>query len=233
MHSIQYGSKSLCFELKQSDRKSLSIEVHPDNSIKVIAPLTSSLEEIKKVVLKRSRWIVKQQNYFEQFLPRTPKHEYVSGETHFYLGKAHLLKIRSGHENTVKLKGGCFVVSLKGDYAELLVKNLLAEWYFKHAERKFYDIADEVFKKFKSYDIEKPQLQIKRMKNRWGNCRPDGTIILNPEIIKAPSKCIEYVITHELCHLIFFSHNKAFYDLLSQKIPNWEKWKLRLEQTLS
>jgi len=92
MHSINYGTKELFFELKQSNRKSLSIEVYPDNSIKVLAPLKSSLIDIKKVVLKKSRWIIRRQNYFEQFLPKTPEREYVSGETHYYLGKGYLLK---------------------------------------------------------------------------------------------------------------------------------------------
>lgn len=233
MHSINYGTKELFFELKQSERKSLSIEVYPDNSIKVLAPIKSTLVEIKKVVLKKSRWIIKQQNYFEKFLPKTPEREYVSGETHYYLGKGYLLKIRPGTENSVKLKGGCFNVEYYGKNSQEITKNLLAKWYYQHAEKKFYALADVVFNKFKEFEIEQPNLEIRRMAKRWGSCQKNGKITINPEIIKAPTKCIEYVIIHEMCHLVQFNHNKKFYNLLSQKMPNWERWKNRLEQNLS
>ncbi len=233
MHSINYGTKELFFELKQSERKSLSIEVYPDNSIKVLAPIKSNLAEIKKVVLKKCRWIIKQQNYFEQFLPKTPEREYVSGETHYYLGKGYLLKIRPGAKNSVKLKGGCFNVTYHGENSQEITKNLLAKWYYQHAEKKFYALADMVFQKFKEFEIEQPNIEIRRMAKRWGSCQKNGKIIINPEIVKAPTKCIEYVIIHEMCHLVQFNHNKKFYNLLSQKMPNWERWKNRLEQNLS
>ncbi|WP_417875064.1 M48 family metallopeptidase [Xanthomarina gelatinilytica] len=233
MHSINYGTKELFFELKQSERKSLAIEVYPDNSIKVLAPLKSTLPEIKKVVLKKSRWIIKQQNYFEQFLPKTPEREYVSGETHYYLGKGYLLKIRPGTENKVKLKGGCFNIEYCGENPQQITKNLLAKWYYQHAEKKFFYVAEGVFQKFKEFEIEQPILEIRRMSKRWGSCHKSGKISVNPEIIKAPTKCIEYVIIHEMCHLVQFNHNKEFYNLLSQKMPNWEKWKNRLEKNLS
>ena len=71
------------------------------------------------------------------------------------------------------------------------------------------------------------------MENRWGSCTSNGKIIINPEIIKAPTKCIEYLIIHEMCHLIIRSHNKAFYMMLSQKMPDWKRWKNRLEEMLA
>ncbi|MAO15933.1 MAG: metal-dependent hydrolase [Muricauda sp.] len=233
MHSINYGTKELFFELKQSERKSLAIEVYPDNSIRVLAPLNSSFKEIEKIVIKKSRWIIKQQDYFEQFLPKTPEREYVSGETHYYLGKGYILKIRQGIENRVKLKGGCFYVELVGKNSPQITKNLLAQWYYQHAEKKFFAIVDKVFLKFKEFKLEKPTIEIRRMPKRWGSCHKNGKIFINPEIIKAHTKCIEYVITHEMCHLVEFNHNKEFYNILSQKLPNWKRWKNRLEQTLS
>lgn len=233
MYSINYGKKELFFELKQSSRKTLSIEVHPDNSIKLIAPQNATFKEIEKVVIKRARWILKQQDYFQQFLPRTPDYEYVSGETHYYLGKGYLLKIRPGTENKIKLKGGCFCVEYRGVDSSQITKNLLTKWYYEHAEKKFRAISNEVFQRFIEFDIENPIIEIKRMSKRWGSCQKNGKININPEIIKAPIKCIEYVFVHEMCHLVHFNHNKQFYNLLSQKFPNWEKWKSRLEQDLS
>ena len=70
------------------------------------------------------------------------------------------------------------------------------------------------------------------MNNRWGSCTNNGKMILNTELIKAPRPCIEYVIKHELCHLVYRNHTKAFYELLSNEMPEWEKWKNKLEQIM-
>ncbi|MBC7383778.1 MAG: M48 family metallopeptidase [Bacteroidia bacterium] len=77
------------------------------------------------------------------------------------------------------------------------------------------------------------QLSIRSMPTRWGSCTTIGKIILNPELIKAPKGCIEYVIIHELCHLIHRNHTQKFIDLQSKEMPGWEKWKMKLEKLLA
>ena len=232
MNSVVYGSRTIDFTVKRTVRKTLAIEVHPDSSVQLIAPEESSLEDIKKKLVKRGRWIVKQQAYFESFLPLTPVREYVSGETHLYLGKRYLLKVQKGNENTVKLRGGKIEVVGKLVQEEK-VKKALAAWYYKHAKKRFANTLALAVKKFADHRIETPTMEIKRMRKRWGSCTPAGKLILNPELIKASSKCIEYVIVHELCHLIIPAHNKEFYTLLSEKMPDWEKWKDRLERMMA
>lgn len=229
---VNYGNILLEFFIKRSARKTLAIEVYPDLSIQVIAPIASTINDIKEKVLKRGRWILKQQSYFEQFLPRTPQREYVSGESHLYLGKKYLLKIRESQKQEVKLKGGELMVYVPKTSDSFLVKKQLAKWYYNHAQKRFSSCIDDSLEKFSKYDLTKPPLVIKRMSKRWGSCTPNGQIILNPEIIKAPSKCVEYVVIHELCHLVHQNHSRQFYDLQREIMPDWEKWKSRLERTL-
>lgn len=233
MHKIQYGSQEIFYELKRSNRKTLGIEVHPDSSVHIIAPIDSSFHDIEQKVEKRAKWIVKQQAYFEQFLPRTPERKYVSGETHYYLGKSYLLKVSSGIENNVKLKAGKLEVVCKGKINQEVVKKLLAHWYYIHAEKKFNSIAIEAYSKFKEYDFLMPHLEIRRMTKRWGSCNTTDRVIINPEIIKASSKCIEYVLIHEMCHMVVTNHNKEFYRTLQTVMPTWRKWKDKLENRLS
>lgn len=233
MHKIKYGSQEIFYELKRSNRKTLGIEVHPDSSVHIVAPTASSFNDIEQKVEKRAKWIVKQQAYFEQFLPRTPERNYVSGETHYYLGKSYVLKVSLGTENQVKLKAGKLEVVCKKEIKQEQVKKLLAHWYYVHAEKKFNAIAIEAYSKFKEYDFKMPNIEIRRMTKRWGSCNTIDTIILNPEIIKASSKCIEYVLVHEMCHLVIANHNKKFYNTLTSVMPNWEKWKDKLEQKLA
>ena len=231
MHSVQYGTKTIEFQIRRANRKTLAIEVHPDSTVLLIAPHETTIEDLKAKVTKCAKWIVKQQEYFEQFLPHTPSREYVSGETHYYLGKRYILKVISEDSNAVKLKAGQIMVYTTNP-SPIKVKSLLAAWYYNHAKNKFEAVLQEVKPKFQQDELSIGNLQIQRMKKRWGSCTPNGKITLNPELIKAPAKCIEYVIIHELCHIKVPNHSKAFYNLLEEKIPNWEKWKMRLEKIM-
>ncbi len=232
MHQVKYGTKIIDFQISRTNRKTLAIEVHPDSTVQLVAPENSTLSDIKEKVVKRGRWILKQQYYFEQFLPYTPVREYVSGETHYYLGKRYVLKVVKNKDKTVKLRGGKLLVFTPNtDFRK--VRALMASWYYEHAKRKFQLTLDEAILKFKKEDIDITRFDIKRMKNRWGSCTSSGVVTLNPELIKAPSKCIEYVILHELCHLVIPNHRKEFFNLLDKKMPNWKKWKNYLERTLN
>lgn len=107
------------------------------------------------------------------------------------------------------------------------------QWYRKKAKIKFAEIAEPLIQKFKKYNIEITGLYIQDMPTRWGSCTPKGKIILNPELMKAPKPCIEYVIIHELCHLVYHDHTKKFIDLQTKEMPDWKKWKNKLKRLLA
>lgn len=231
MEVLQYGTTSLAYELIYMERTTLSIEVHPDLEVKVLAPLASEKAAIEKKVLKKASWIIKQREYFAAFLPRTPEREYVSGETHLYLGKRYLLKVREADKEEVKLKGGSINVYCKSVSSQK-ARHLLTAWYSQHATRVFQKHFENALLAFKRFNLEKPELTYMRMSKRWGSCTKQGKIILNPELIKAPTRCIDYVIYHELCHLIEPNHNSSFYKLQEEMFPENTYWKSRLEEVM-
>lgn len=233
MPDLNYGTQTIRYCLTAAERKSMAIEVHPDLSVHVIAPQSTALEEVEKKLLKRATWILKQQQYFAQFLPRTPKREYVSGETHLYLGRRYQLKVEKGEKESVKLISGKLRVSQTTVSDSSKTKDLLNQWYYLHAERVFSSLYDECVTKFANQLEAAPPLEIRRMKNRWGSCTPKGRIILNPELIKSNTNCIRYVIIHEMCHLIEPNHNSRFYELQTKMMPQWEYWKNRLEMIMA
>ena len=104
--------------------------------------------------------------------------------------------------------------------------------YRQRANIKFLEYAKPIVEQFFVYGVKPKSLSVKKMDKRWGYCTTDGHISLNPRLICAPRCCIEYVITHELCHLIYRNHNKEFYALLAKEMPHWEKWKNKLEKIM-
>lgn len=228
--SIQFGSKKIDFQVEYSTRKTLGITVTPNLDVLVKAPIDSSLDKIKEKILKKAAWIIKQQSFFLSFQPKTPARKYIGGETHLYLGRQYLLKIEPSKKDSVKLKGKFIEVHTSD---KLKVKSLVKEWYLLHAKSKFKEIAQPLIDKFKKHKIEPDSIVFREMPTRWGSCTPKGKIILNPELIKAPKGCIEYVIIHELCHLIHHDHTQKFIDLQTKEMPDWEKWKMKLENLLA
>lgn len=232
LEKITYGSQTINFELTYSDRKTLGITVNPDLSVQVKAPNDAKREKIFEKVEKRASWILEQKQFFLSFEPRRKEYLYKSGESHYYLGRRYRLKIVEGHAEAVFYKGRYLRVETK-NRAPQNIKKLLQEWYRERAKIKFAEYAEPLIQRFKKYDVEPKELYIQNMKYRWGSCSAKGNIILNPELIRASKPCIEYVIIHELCHLIHRNHTKEFFRLLSQEMPDWQKWKEKLEREMA
>jgi len=226
--SITYGKESIDFDVLYIPRKTLEIAVHPDKQVVVTAPIGTGWVDIEKRVKKRARWINRQITYFRQYEPRTTARNYVSGETHLYLGRNYRLRTAAGETNEVKLLQGRMFVTLREVKAEK-VKECLESWYREKALEKFPEVCEQCIKPFMRMGFEHPKLRIRRMRKRWGSLSKRGTLTLNLKLIHAPKECIEYVITHELCHLKFHDHSPGFYKLLERTMPDWERRKRRLE----
>ncbi len=227
---VRFGNKEIIYTIEWRPRKTMEIRVFPDKSVRVRAPQDAGLEKIRQKVRKRAPWILRQQRFFENYLPKTVARRYVNGETHLYMGRQYLLKIVDAPHNRVRLKGKFLIVET---IDRNNVKSQVEKWYAQHARKKLTEIFHEIAPRFNFLGVKLNGLIIRRMQTRWGSCSPKGNITLNPELIKAPRGSIEYVIIHELCHLVHPHHGKEFYALQSRLMPDWEKWKNILEKKLA
>lgn len=226
---LNMGEVQLPYTLIYAERKTLGISVNPEGSVWVKAPLTTTMEQIEQKLQKRAGWIIRQQQFFQSFGEVTPKRRYISGESHLYLGRQYMLRVTEGKRNEVRYRGHYFEVECTNKDK---VESLMNEWYNARAKLKFPEIAEPILQKFESYQVSPKGLYIQQMKYRWGSCTRSGKIILNRELIKTPRPCIEYVIVHEMCHLVHPNHTKEFYHLLEKIMPDWEKWKNKLERVM-
>ncbi len=227
---FQFGSKKIHFHLSFSNRKSLGITITPDMEVLVIAPKNTPVEKIKEKLKSKAAWIIKQQGFFLSFHPRMPRRKYVSGETHLFMGRQYRLQVKSGNQDQVKKSGWLLEITAKD---RTKVGRLLKQWYRERAQEKFAEIALPLIHRFKTFQVNPMGFSLQEMPTRWGSCTAKGKIILNPELVKAPKGCIEYVIIHELCHLIHRDHTQKFVDLQSKMMRDWEKWKSKLERLLA
>ncbi len=229
--TISYGKTEIDYKLLMMDRKSLEIAVHPDKSVVVKAPSNATLEAIEEKVKKRARWIKRQIAYFNHFAPRTPERKYVGGESHLYLGRKYRLKIEVSDNDKVLLKNGYFFIQSTSDQPEH-IKELMDSWYKKRANIHLEKIFGDCWEAFKKGDFNKPLLKLKKMEKRWGSLSRKGQLTLNVNLIKTPRECIEYVVIHELCHLIHHNHGIEFYKILDRAMSDWIKRKHKLEMAL-
>lgn len=230
-YRVNFGSEKILFSLEFRNRKSLGISVHPDLSVLVVAPTGQSLDKISAKVKKRAPWILRQKHYFSKFLPKQPPRKFVSGETHKYLGKQYRLKVLARKKDHVALKRGFIIVSISHRKDSREIHALLNSWYRQQAEKHFAESLDRCLPLFRKLNLKIPIIKLKRMAKRWGSCTSNGVIYLNPDLIRAPKKCIDYVLVHELCHLKVRDHSKQYYRLLKKVMPDWEERKSTLESS--
>lgn len=233
LKEIQYGMETIQFDLQYRDKKHMTINVLPDMNVEVVAPRDWKINVINERVRKRAKWILKQKQYFLGFLPKQPPREYVSGETHMYRGRQYRLRLKESKYDEVRLKGGFFEVKTTDKNNKEHNRTLLYQWYKDSATKVFFPMLDQWIEKLRKYDIASPVLEIRIMTKRWGSCiASKGKVILNLELIKAPTHCIEYILVHELCHLKYPSHDKEFYNFMLKVMPDWKEKKGRLEGSL-
>jgi predicted metal-dependent hydrolase len=231
--TIEYGGRRIGFDVVRTDRKRLIVTVEPDLSVHVTAPADKSLADIEGRLRRRGAWLVRQLEEFERFLPKQPPRRYLSGESHRYLGRQYRLKVeKATAEPGVKLKGAHLHVRATSPDDAAEVKRLLDDWYRQRGRERFQACVDGAIARHGHLGLKANGVRLQAMKRRWGSYTKSGTILLNPELVKAPTVCIEYVIVHELCHARFLNHGRKFEALLTRCLPDWRERKVRLETTL-
>ena len=228
---VRYGDQEVSCRVRQTAAVTgrILIHVYPNGDVEIEAPDGKETDQIRAAAQRRARWIFQHRNAAVAARRLALPREYVSGETHFYLGRRHKLIVHesSAQRSEVKLLRGKLEVTLPAaDRAA--VRRRLNAWYIERATEYLSNKLSEISKRLNWLNA-RPPLKLIRMRTQWGSCSPKGVIYLNPALIRAPRHCIEYVILHELCHLVEHNHSKRFFDLLSKQMPAWEHAKRELD----
>jgi hypothetical protein len=226
-----YGDARLPYEVIEDPKRSSRIAIHvdPDGTVMVDAPPGFSDQAVQQAVQKRARWVVSHVaeavHRFDQVRPR----EYVSGEQVLYLGRRYILKVilASKPSKTAKLRGNRLEVeSRTGEPDD--IKGRVRAWYRSKARDFLAQRLDLLSAKLPWID-RTPPFRLLEMTRQWGSCSPSGQIILNPHLIKTPRPCVDYVLIHELAHLLHHNHGPDFFRVLDREVPGWNRHKQVLD----
>lgn len=218
-NTIELGD--ICLEVIHKDIKNVHLSVHPPHGrVTISAPIQMDLETIRLFSISKMGWIRKQQAKFENQKREAPR-EYVTRESHYYLGQRYLLKVVE-HDAAPK-------VVLKHNSIELYIRkgatiaqreDILQGWYRQQLRELIPQYVAKIEKKL---DVKVAEIRIRKMKTRWGTCNPDAKRIwLNTELAKKPIESIEYVLVHEMVHLIERNHNELFIAYMDEFLPKWK-----------
>ncbi len=225
------GDEVLTFTLERDCHKTVRLRVRPDGVALVRAPLRCSEADIKGWVGARLDWIKVRQAHFQALRAEMPLPGYEVGAIQRYLGREYPLHIFAHVRGSVELSGPVFQVYTRGEPTPAKVRKLFAAWFTARAGEVFTQRLEHWLPQARAHGITStPVLKIRAMKSRYGSCSSQGVIALSRYLTAVPVDCIDYVLVHELCHLRHFAHNRAFYSLLGQLLPDWKERKILLRR---
>lgn len=227
-----WGTRRFAFRVVREDRKTLRIAVEPDGCVSAYVPLAADPDEVVTRVARRGGWITRQIDRFDLWRPRTPERQYVSGETHLFLGKQYRLLIRSADRTAVAIDGDRICVDVRPDATFVQRRATLQHWYKLQAHRIFPGHLKGAWPRFTKLGIARPKLIVRQMTRRWGSFTTAGNLVLNAELVQASPQLIDYVVTHELAHGVHPHHGPEWQSLMTEVMPDWRGRKAELERQL-
>lgn len=221
-----YGTQKIEFDVEYRNRKTLSIEIEAPNVITVLAPEGKTEEEILQTVMGKSKWIVQKLFEIREMEYRRKEKQYVNGESLIFMGRNYSLQIVLDETVTfpeAKLIRGKFYVFTNANDQDV-IKNTLERWYKDKAKEK---IKERIEYYSSHFEVKPKRVIIKDQQKRWGSCTKDNQLLFNWKCIMAPSPVLDYIVVHEMCHMVYMNHSKEFWHLLKRILPDYEnrkKW---------
>jgi predicted metal-dependent hydrolase len=208
-------------KIVKKDVKNITLRVKATCEVVLTVPFKINDEYVKMFLKRKQGWINKKVNFFRSKI--VLQKEYVSEETFEYLGKNYRLKVIKSDKEGIELDGDYCLLFTKNEDDFLKKEKIVQNWYRENAKKVFLEIVEK-YKSVVKKEIK--TVRVRKMKTRWGSCNPHkGYINLNLELIKKPKESIEYVVFHELSHLIHPNHSKEFYSYISAYMPDWKRRK--------
>lgn len=223
----------ILYSLERKQVKNLNLRVRKDGSVWVSAEPGVPCEEIDAFVAGKAPYILKALNHFHEMAQYRPQpKQYVSGETFNILGRGLRLQVTQAAKDSISADGIYIHLGVRDLSDTEKKRRIVSRFLDQQCKTVFGDVMDDLYPLFQKYGVQRPSLRIRDMETRWGSClAKKGIITLNKRLLEAPRHCIEYVVMHELCHLVHPNHSGQFYAFLAMLMPDWKERKQYLDKT--
>jgi predicted metal-dependent hydrolase len=220
--SFKYGTKHIDFEVIYRKRKTMSIQIEPGGEVKVIAPVFLKEQQVLDTVRTKAKWIVEKQYEISSINENKIKRDAVNGECYLYLGQEYILSLDIND-------------NYKNIEAKLVEKNIIVNTYTRDTNtikltlEKFY--REKTLEKVKErvnyyqeyFEVEPRNIKVKEQKKRWGSCTYKNDLLFNWRISMAPANVLDYIVVHEMSHMIHKNHSKSFWGKVESVLPDYKE----------
>lgn len=218
--TTQINLGEISIDVVKKDIKNIHLSVHPPaGRVRISAPVRMDLDTIRVFAITKLGWIKKHQQKLQEQVRETPR-EFLDRESHYLWGKRYLFKVEEKDSTPyVLLRHNKMVLHIRPDTSDERKQDILAEWY----REQLREAVPALITKWELLmGVKVEQFFVQRMKTKWGSCNPaSGRIRLNTELAKKPPECLEYILVHEMAHLLEASHNSRFITLMDCFMSNW------------
>jgi predicted metal-dependent hydrolase len=218
MSAIPAELLGLKVEVVRSSRRGAALHIL-GTALQVRVPLHLADERVAALLQQKRPWLTSKVAELQRLPPRRPR-ELISGESFPYLGRHYRLKVQEGQRVGVGLKGGTFIATVRpgeqGEQRQARIAHYLQQWYRRQA---LVHLSDKAARYSKQIGVSPAAISVRAFRARWGSCTTNGHVAFNWQIIKSPHSITDYVVIHELCHLIHPNHSKAFWQLVARHDP--------------
>ena len=217
----RFNLGGIVVNVRLKDIKNVHLSVHPPTgSVRISAPKRMSIDTIRVFAISKLDWVKQQQRKLREQERETPR-EYLDRESHYAWGRRYLLMIRESDEPpSIELKHSRMVLRVRPGTDERRREALVEEWY----RQQIKDAVPPLLARWERLvGVHVERVFIQRMKTKWGSCNHQShTIRLNTELARKPAECLEYIVVHELVHLLEATHNARFVALMDRFMPRWQ-----------
>ena len=233
--SVIFEGREICYQLERKNVKNLNLRVRKDGSVFVSANDRVPCEEIDLFIQSKASYILKVIDHFREMAQYKPQpKQYVSGETFYIQGRGLRLQVSQAKKDAISSDGVYIFLEVKDINDVEKKRRIVTRFLDQECKTVFSEVIEDLYPLVKKYGIEKPTLRIRDMETRWGSCLTKKRVItLNKRLLESPRNCIEYVVMHELCHLIHPNHSKQFYSFLTMLMPDWKERKVYLDNNVA
>jgi len=220
----------ITIDVVRKDIKNLHLAVYPPSGrVRIAAPLKVDDEAVRLFAISKLSWIKKNQaKYINQ--ERQSERKFISGESHYFKGQRYILNVVShtGYPG-VRIRNKKYIdLQVKKGYTAMQRENVMTNWYRKSLKEQIPALIE---KWQKVIGVEGVQWEVKKMKTKWGTCNREAKRIwLNLELAKKPERCLEYIIVHEIVHILERNHTERFVAIMDKTMPQWREYKKELNQ---